>query len=70
MGRLPKAPFEKILKESSKNIRVSDAAAQALTEFMEELAQEYAKDAADLARHAQRRTILEHDITMAKKRKR
>lgn len=66
---LPKAPFEKILKDSAKNIRVSDPAAKALAEIMEELAKELAADAAELAQHANRRTILDQDVKLARKRK-
>ena len=69
MSRLPKAPFEKILKESAGNIRVSDKAAQALAELAEEWAKALAVQAAELAQHAQRKTILEEDVKLASKRK-
>ena len=69
MGRLPKAPFEKILRESGKDVRASDSAAQALAEIAEDLVKELAQDAAELARHAGRKTILEEDVRLARKRK-
>lgn len=65
MAKLPKAPFEKILKESSKNIRVSDSAAVALTEVMEEVAKELARDSSEIALHANRRTVMGADIKLA-----
>ena len=68
MPKLPKAPFEKILKESAKNIRVSDSAAEALAEAARELSKEIAADAAELAKHAQRKTILKEDVKLARKR--
>lgn len=70
MAKLPKAPFEKILKESAKNIRVSDAAATVMVDVMQELAKELASDAAELAQHANRKTILAGDIKLAHKRRR
>lgn len=69
MAKLPKAPFEKILKESSKKIRVSDGAAKTLTKIMEDRAKEIAAEAAELALHARRKTILEEDIMLAQKRR-
>ena len=66
---LPKAPFEKILKHSRKDIRVSDAAAEALSQVMAEAAASLAKDAAELAIHAGRKTILKSDVELAAKRK-
>jgi len=67
--KLPKAPFEKILKDSAKNIRVSDSAAKTLTEIIDEIAREIASDSAELAKHAQRKTILREDVKLARKRK-
>ncbi|MBI4175603.1 MAG: NFYB/HAP3 family transcription factor subunit [Candidatus Aenigmarchaeota archaeon] len=68
MPRLPLAPFEKILKDSEKRIRVSREATEAFTEFVEEFSKELARDIADLARHAQRKTIMEDDVKIAVKR--
>lgn len=69
MAKLPKAPFEKILKESVSNIRVSDAGALALAQAIEEIARKIAADAAELATHANRKTILEEDVKFAVKKK-
>jgi len=70
MPKLPKAPFEKILKESAKNIRVSETAARTLAEAIEEISREIAADAAELAKHASRKTIIMEDIKLARKRMR
>ncbi|MBL7160516.1 MAG: NFYB/HAP3 family transcription factor subunit [Candidatus Aenigmarchaeota archaeon] len=70
MARLPKAPFEKILKDSAKDVRVSGSAARELSELMEEISKDIASDAAELARHASRKTILREDVRLASKRRR
>lgn len=69
MRKLPKAPFEKILKDSAKNIRVSDSAARAMVDVIEEVSKGIASDAAELARHAKRKTIVEADVKLASKRR-
>lgn len=68
MPQLPLAPFERILKESEKHIRVSDAATQAFVEVVEEFSKELAREIAELARHAGRKTIKAEDVKMAVKR--
>lgn len=68
MVKIPKATFEKVLKEADPKIRVSDAAAAALAEAIGEVAGDIAKDAAELARHANRKTILEADVKLAYKK--
>lgn len=68
MARIPLAPFEKILKESSKDIRVSEAGSRAFVKVIEEYSKSLAQDAAELARHANRKTILDSDIMLARKR--
>jgi len=70
MAKLPKATFERILKESGKNIRVSDSAALEFIDVIGDIARELARDAAELARHANRKTILASDIKLAAKRRR
>lgn len=65
---LSKSPFEKILKESDKDIRVSSSAAKALSKLAEEFSRTIASDAAELARHARRKTILDQDVILAKKK--
>ncbi|MFQ5648240.1 MAG: histone [Candidatus Aenigmatarchaeota archaeon] len=70
MAKLPKATFEKILKEAGKNIRVSDGAALEFVEVVGDISRDLARDAAELARHANRKTILASDIKLAAKRRR
>ncbi len=70
MTKLPHSTFERILRESAKGIRVSDGAAQALIEYIESIAKDVARDAAELARHAGRKTIIDSDVRLAIKRKR
>ena len=69
MTKLPKAPFERILKESARNIRVSDSAAAALAEAMGEVAKEIAEDASEIAKHANRKTVMRDDVKLAFKMK-
>ena len=68
MAKLPLAPFERILRESGKNIRVSIDASQELSKAMGELASEIAEEACLLARHAGRKTVKSPDVDMAFKR--
>jgi len=69
MTKLPKAPFEKILKESGKGIRVSDSATKAFVDVIGDISKALAADCAELARHANRKTILDSDVKLASKRK-
>jgi len=66
--KLPFATFERVLKNSGPNIRVSNESVEAFTEVMEELAAELAADSYDLAKHADRKTIKASDIKIAWKR--
>jgi len=68
MTKLPLAPFERILRESGKNIRVSLDAAQELAKSMGELASEIAEESCIMARHAGRKTVKAPDIEIAFKR--
>ncbi len=63
---LPLAAMEKILKNVGAE-RVSDKAKVALKEVMEENAEDIAKRAWDIARHAGRKTIKAGDIKLAAK---
>lgn len=63
MTKLPQAPFHRILKKAGAD-RVSDAAAKALTEIMEEEAEELAKKIVQVARHAGRKTIKARDVKL------
>ncbi|MEM5798362.1 MAG: NFYB/HAP3 family transcription factor subunit [Candidatus Aenigmatarchaeota archaeon] len=70
MAKLAFSTFKQILKEASKGIRVSKNANIAFIEHMESYAKSIAKEAAELARHAGRKTITEDDIKfILKKRK-
>jgi len=63
---LPIAAMEKILKNVGAE-RVADKAKSALKEVIEERAEEIAKKAWDIARHAGRKTIKAGDIKLAAK---
>lgn len=64
---LPKGPFERILKKAGAK-RVSYDALDELAKVMEEKLLDVAKAAVDLAKHAGRKTILEEDIRIARKK--
>lgn len=66
--KLPLAPFERVLKDSGSNIRVSKESVEAFTEVMEEISGDLASDAYDLAKHADRKTIKASDVKIAWKR--
>ena len=68
MANLPFAPFERILREAEGTLRISDNAAKELTLLMEEMAKKIANEAAELAKHAGRRTIVDADVRLAGKR--
>ncbi|MEM5794315.1 MAG: NFYB/HAP3 family transcription factor subunit [Candidatus Aenigmatarchaeota archaeon] len=61
------APFERILKKAGAK-RVSKGAMEEFARIMEEKVYEVAKEAALLARHAGRKTILGEDVIAAKKK--
>ena len=63
--KLPYAPFERILRDSGANIRVSDRATKAFTRVVE-----VASHAAQFAKHAGRKTITENDVILARRTKR
>ncbi|MBL7206245.1 MAG: NFYB/HAP3 family transcription factor subunit [Candidatus Aenigmarchaeota archaeon] len=68
MAKIPLATFERILKETSNNIRVSEGATKEFTLAVGEISKELAADAEELARHAGRRTILDSDVKLAYKK--
>lgn len=68
MAKLPLAPFERVLRESGKNVRVSLDSAQELSKVMGELASEIAEEACLLAKHAGRKTVKSQDVEMAFRR--
>lgn len=67
MAKLPRAPFERILKKAGAN-RVSEAAMDEFAKIMEERIFDVAKQAAVLAKHAGRKTILDSDVRMARRK--
>jgi len=65
MAEIPVAPFVRILRKANIE-RVSDDAAQALRDLVEEYALEIGERAAKLAKHAGRVTVKADDIRLAK----
>lgn len=63
---LPLAAMEQLIKKYS-NLRVSEEAKKELKFVLEEEAKKIAVRAAELAKHAGRRTILAEDIKLAVK---
>ncbi|MEM7825407.1 MAG: NFYB/HAP3 family transcription factor subunit [Candidatus Aenigmatarchaeota archaeon] len=61
------APFERILKKAGAK-RVSKKAMEEFAKVMEERVYEVAKEAALLAKHAGRKTILGEDVIVAKRK--
>ena len=68
MVKLPLAPFEKLLKESGAK-RVSESATKAFVQAIEEIGSDIGKEASDLAKHAGRKTLLEADIVLVRRRR-
>ncbi|MCJ7720362.1 MAG: NFYB/HAP3 family transcription factor subunit [Candidatus Hadarchaeum sp.] len=67
MVELPVAAVDRIIRKSGAR-RVSEDAANALSEVLEERAIVIAGEAAKLAEHAGRRTVRDVDIRLAAKR--
>ena len=65
MAELAVAPLVRILKKANID-RVSDEAAEALRDVLEEYALEVAERAAKMAKHAGRVTVKADDIRLAK----
>jgi histone H3/H4 len=65
MAEIPVAPVSRILRKANID-RVSDDAAVALRDVLEEYAQEVAERASKMAKHAGRVTIKAEDIRLAK----
>lgn len=66
MGKLPAAPFERILRNAGAQ-RVSMKAAVAFAQIMADVSDEIAKEAVRLSKHAKRKTLKAEDIKLAKK---
>ncbi|MFH1820927.1 MAG: histone [Methanobacteriota archaeon] len=67
MVELPVAAIDRVIRKSGAK-RVSEEAAIALAEVLEERALSIASEAAKLAEHAGRRTVRDVDIKLAAKR--
>lgn len=67
MAILPKLPFERIFKKAGAK-RVSQSALDEMAKVMEDQLYRIAKDAALLAKHAGRKTILDEDIRLARRK--
>lgn len=64
---LPIAPAHRLIKKAGAE-RVSEEAAEALRDILEEVGVKIAQEALDLAKHAGRKTIKARDIEFAAKR--
>lgn len=64
---LPKVPFDRILKKAGAK-RVSQEALEEFAKVMDDKLHEVAKEAAALAKHAGRKTIIEEDIRLARRK--
>lgn len=67
MTGLPAAPFERLLKRAGAK-RVSKGAMEEFARVMEEKLLEIAEEAVVLAKHAGRKTVMEEDVRMARKK--
>ncbi len=66
MAELPLAAVDRIIRKAG-GARVSEEAAAALAEVLEEEGIKIAQQAAELARHANRKTVTAADIRLALK---
>ena len=61
---LPNAPIERIIRKAGAE-RVSKEAVEELRDAVQDLGDEVAADAVEMADHAERNTIKEEDVDMA-----
>jgi histone H3/H4 len=67
MGEFPLSPFERILKRAGAK-RVSHTALQEFAAVAEDKMYKIAKEAAFLAKHAGRKTIIDEDVRIARRK--
>jgi DNA-binding protein len=67
MSILPKLPFERLMKKAGAK-RVSEDAMDEMAKVLEERLIEISKEASLLAKHAGRKTILDEDVRIARKK--
>lgn len=63
---LPNAPIERIIRKAGAE-RVSQDAVEELRDAIEDVGEEVARDAVEMANHADRKTVKASDVEMATK---
>lgn len=66
MAGIPVSPIGRLMRKAGAN-RVSEEASKRMVEELEEYASDVARKAADVARHAGRKTVKAEDIKLALK---
>ncbi len=64
MSEIPKAPVARIIKETGAE-RVSEDAKVALSDYLDEVARNVAKEANNVAKIAKRKTVKADDVKLA-----
>lgn len=64
---IPVAPIDRIMHQEGAE-RVSEEAAKYLRNIVEEIARQIAREASELARHANRKTVVREDVEFAVRR--
>jgi len=67
MAELPLAAVDRIIRKAS-GLRVSEDAAKELGEVLEDEGQKVSREAAEFAKHANRKTVTAADIKLAVKK--
>lgn len=66
MGEIPVAPMDRILRNAGAE-RVSADAAMAFAEVLEGIAEDIAREAVKMSRHAGRKTVHASDVKIARR---